>query len=208
MKKVMIALAAMGLSSAAMAGPSWTYLDIGYAESSSSEELAGTENISGYDLTGSFGFGIWHINGTYGTTSTELTSGPDVDVDRYRIGAGVHPAITDSTDFVAEIGYTGWEIDSGTPPDAEPDAIDLTLGVRSMVTDQFELNAFLATQIGSSDFGSSDDDFTNLAPSVGGQYFFTDNISVNVNYTWNDVQSLAVGSLTGDTARFGVRWSF
>ena len=209
MKKVMIALASMGLSTAAMAGPSWTFVDLGYAESSSSEELAGTEDISGYDITGSFGFaGIWHINGTYGTITTESVGSPDVDVDRYRIGAGAHPAITDSTDFVAEIGYTAWEVDAGGGSDPEPEAIDLTLGVRSMVTDQFELNAFLATQIGSSDFGSSDDDFTNLAPSVGGQYFFTDNISVNVNYTWNDVQSLAVGSLTGDTARFGVRWSF
>jgi opacity protein-like surface antigen len=205
MKKLVIALAAMGLSSAAMAGPSWTFVDLGYAEASSSEELGGTEDISGYDLTGSFGFaGIWHINGTYGTISAEPVSGSDVDVDRYRIGVGVHPAITDSTDFVAEIGYTAWEVD--VEGDPEPEAIDLTLGVRSMITDQFELNGFLATQVGSSDFGSPDDDFTNLAPSLGGQYFFTDNLSVNLNYTWGDIQSVVAGS--GDTARFGVRWSF
>jgi opacity protein-like surface antigen len=207
MKKLMIAMAAMGLSSVAMAGPSWTFVDLGYAESSSSEELVGTEDISGYDITGSFGFaGIWHINGTYGTITTESIGSSDVDVDRYRIGIGAHPAITDSTDFVAEVGYTAWEVDVAGDP--EPDAIDLTLGVRSMVTDRFELNAFLATQIGSSDFGGSDDDFTNLAPSVGGQYFFTDNVSVNLSYSWNDVQSLVVQSLTADTARFGVRWSF
>ena len=207
MKKLMIAMAAMGLSSVAMAGPSWTYVDLGYAQGSSAEE-AGLESVDGYDLTGSFGFaGIWHINGTYGTISVDNGSS-DVDIDFYRIGAGVHPAITDSTDFVAEIGYTGWEVD--VPNGPEPDAIDLTLGVRSMVTDQFELNGFLATQIASSDGaldGGNNDDATLFSPSLGGQYFFTDNISVNVSYTWNDVQS-TLTSLNSDTARFGVRWSF
>lgn len=207
MKKAIIALAAMAASSAALAGPSWTYVDGGYSQQSSFE-ANGVKSIDGYDLTGSFGFaGIWHINGTWGTATVDV--GSDIDIDRYRIGGGVHPAITDSTDFVAEVGYTSW--DAKDDLGIEPDAFDLTLGVRSMVSDALELNAFLATNIGSTDTGG-DDDFTNFSPSLGGQYFFTENLSVNLSYTWGDVQSTlvqgAASSAKADTTRFGVRWSF
>ncbi len=202
MKKAIIALAAMGLSSAAMAGPSWTYVDGAYIVSSSFND----QDIDGYQLEGSLGlFNIWHIAGTYGSADDDGAGLGEID-SYYNVRGGVHPAITDSTDFVAEIGYTQWDLKNGPADGQKPTAYDLTVGVRSMVADDFELNAFLSAQSGDLDGSGGNDDFTNLAPSVGGQYFFLDHFSVNVSYTWNDIQSAAVGS--SDTAQFGVRWSF
>jgi len=205
MKKVIIALAALAASSAAVAGPKWTYVDAGFVAQSTSEALAGTKDSQGYELTGSFGFDIWHVNGTWGQDETKFVgSTPKTEVDYWRIGGGVHPAVTDNTDFVAEIAYVGWEI-KDTSPKVEPDAFEVLIGVRSMVADSLELSAGLATQFGSTDTGG-DDDFANFIPSLGGQYFFTDNISVNLEYNWLGTQDIVLGSK--DSAKFGVRWSF
>ena len=204
MKKSLLAVAALTFSGAALAGPKWTYIDAGYIGQSSAEEVLGTKDSEGYELEGSFGFlDIWHVNGLYGNAETKFVGGGSDEVDYYRIGAGVHPAITDTTDLVAELGYIQWDVKGAN---AEPDAIDLVIGVRSMLTERFELNAFLTTQIGSSDLGSSNDDFTIYVPSVGGQYFFTDNFSVNLSYEWGSTQNIVLSSK--DSARFGVRWSF
>jgi hypothetical protein len=206
MKKVIIALAALAASSAAVAGPSWTYVDGAYIQQSSSEELAGIKSSKGYEFAGSFGFlETWHVNALYGNDESKPLTGSSTEVDYWRIGAGAHPAITDNTDFVAEIGYTQWDVKDANPS-VEPNAVDLVVGVRSMITDQFELNGYVTTQVGSSDFGGSDDDFTIFVPSVGGQYFFTDNFSVNMSYEWGSTQNIVLGSK--DSATFGVRWSF
>jgi len=211
MKKVIIALAAMAASTGALAGPSWTYVDLAYTRSSSLEE-AGTDKSQGYELEGSFGFAnIWHVAGFYGSAETDAVSGGTFEIeDYYNIRGGVHPAITDNTDFVAEIGYTGWSTKSAGGATADPKAYDLTVGLRSMLSDRFEINGFLTYQSGESDSGAADDKFQVFAPTVGGQYFFTDNFSVNLAYTWGDIQStvLAAGAAVADTGRFGVRWSF
>ena len=211
MKKVIITLAALAASSAAVAGPSWTYVDGAYTRSSSLE-AAGTDKAQGYELEGSFGFAnIWHVAGVYGSAETEtLGDGGDLEIeDYYSIRGGVHPAISDSTDFVAEIGYTGWSVKSPAGITVDPKAYDLTVGVRSMLSDRFELNGFLTYQSGDTD-SDGDDKFQIFAPTLGGQYFFTDNFSVNLAYTWGDIQStvLAAGAAVADTGRFGVRWSF
>jgi hypothetical protein len=205
MKKVIIALAALAASSAAVAGPSWTFVDGAYIQQSSAESL-GVKSSDGYEFSGSFGFlETWHVNGLFGNDTTKFnTAQADTELDYWRIGAGAHPAITDNTDFVAEIGYTQWDV-KDADPSVEPNAVDLVVGVRSMITDQFELNGYVTTQVGSTDFGG-DDDYTNFVPSVGGQYFFTDNFSVNMSYEWGSTQNLVLESK--DSASFGVRWSF
>ena len=216
MKKVIIALAAMAASTGALAGPSWTYIDGAYLRGSSAEQ-AGTDKVQGYELAGSFGFAnIWHVAGAYGAAENDVGPNAAEIEDYYTITGGVHPAITDNTDFVAEIGYTGWSLlnvdvaNGGASADAT--AYNLTVGVRSMLSDRFELNAFLTYQAGDTDSSAATtgDKFQVFAPSVGGQYFFTDNFSVNLAYTWGDVQSSVVsgGLGTADTGRFGVRWSF
>ena len=223
MKKVIITLAALAASSAAVAGPSWTYVDLGYLRGSAAEvavdlgdgaiDPTGVEKSQGYVLEGSFGFAeMWHVSGYYGSAKTKVDDNPDVEIDSfYNITGGIHPAITDSTDFVAEIGYTTWDLKD---LNIKPTAYDLTVGVRSMLSDRFEIKALLAYQSGEADLDGIKDKFQIFAPTVGGQFFFTDNISVNLDYTWGDAQSGVLAAYgTGlasvaDTAKFGVRWSF
>ena len=59
MKKLMIALAALAMSGTAVAGPSWTYVDLGYLVGDSAQKDAETEGLG---LRGSFGFAnMWHV---------------------------------------------------------------------------------------------------------------------------------------------------
>ena len=146
MKNAIIAAAALAVSGTAIAGPSWTYVDLGYTRQSSIEDPAIGNNVDksqGYELTGSFGFGnIWHVGATYGSAEAKVNNASDIELDKYYdLRAGVHPAITDSTDFVAEIGYTKWETKNagGLNVNNKPKAYDITVGVRSMLSEKFEL---------------------------------------------------------------------
>jgi len=195
MKKAILALAATAVTGTAVAGPSWTYVDLGYLRSSSI-----SNDIDGYEVAGSIGFAdMWHAQASYGTQEVD---GGGVEIDKYySVNVGVHPAITDNTDFVADVGYTKWDIENGN----SPKVYTLGLGVRSMLTEKMELSALLTTQSGDLDAGANDD-LTNIVPELGGQYFFTDNVSVNVAYAWGNTEGVVLG--TGNQAKFGVRWSF
>lgn len=187
MKKLILGLAAMALSSVAMAGPAWTY-----AEAAAIFVESGDDKTTGYGIGGSLGLGdLFHVTGQYEDYSDGEFDGGISDYDGYRIAAGIHPAVTDSTDIFAELGYTSVGIDDANN---DPDAIDLTLGVRSMVSDKVELSAALKLNNGSDDTGGSDD-FQSSEISIGGQYFFTDAFSIT-----------ASGS--EDVTALGVRWSF
>ena len=215
MKKAMIAVAAMAVSGAATAGPAWTYVDGGIVFTESTGDTP-----VGAKLTGSFGFDLFHVNGSYTTISDsiDVTEIEDItdqiddsdDYDVWRIGAGIHPAITDNTDMFLEIGYSSGEGDNS---DVEPDGIDFTAGVRSMITDNFELGAAAVLVIGDADFcgpGSTDncdDDVQDTGLRVFGQYFFTDNFSLNVTATQG--VSIETGNIGGgDSFQVGGRWSF
>jgi hypothetical protein len=68
-----------------------------------------------------------------------------------------------------------------------------------MLTDNTELHAGVAALSGSSDFGpGSDDDFTDIEVTAGGQYLFTENLGVGADLTISG----------GNVANFYVRYSF
>jgi opacity protein-like surface antigen len=203
MKQAMIAVAALAASGTAFAGahssgggsdPDWTFVNARYIQASG----FGDEETDGYSLDGSFEFAEkWHVQGSWGTI--ELDGGTDVDI--YTIRVGGHPAVTANTDLVFDIGYTEWDIDGGTTPSA----YDVRMGYRTMLSDAVELNGFLTYQSGDTDSGSSDD-FDNFAPTLGAQYYWTDNLSVNVAYSWNSTFNAVSG--TSDIVDFGVRYNF
>ena len=172
-------LAMLAFSGAASAeGPYWTYIDAGIKFLDS-----GDDQTTGGVLEGSLGLGVFHANLEYQLIKdAELGDFFDDtadDFDQYRIGIGVHPAVSDTTDAVVELGYN---IGSFDDFDADPDFWDLRLGVRSMLfDDKLELNAFTVLAMGDSD--SELGDFTNTTILLGGQYFFTDSISLSVEAT-------------------------
>jgi hypothetical protein len=203
MKKLILLAASMAISSAAVAGPAWTFVDAGVVLTDS----AGADTSAGGRITGSFGLDIFHANASWTTIDDiAVDGGEKVDYDALHIAFGIHPAITDSTDLVLEIGYTDGEIDTPGSDDPEPSSVDLLFGVRSMIADNFELNAAAIVSYGDLDDGSDDDDLQDVGIQIGGQYFFTDRISANVTATQGLTTS--TGSLDGDSIQIGGRWSF
>jgi len=180
MKKLIIAVAAMAASGMAVAGPSWTYAEAGYIV------VDGDDN-DGYSVAGSFGFAdIWHVRADY--SDVDNVAG---DTDGYELVAGIHPAISDNTDFVFEISYFDFDIGAA----GELDGYGLEVGLRSMFTDNVELSASVGTD--DQDFSAGGDN-TDVSVTAGGQYYFTDNISLGVEVNVGD----------GNSAEFGVRYSF
>jgi len=206
MKKLILAAAALALSTSAMAGPKWTYADLGYIVGDS-----GDEDTDGYRVSGSFGFAdIWHVGLNY--NDAELNGGQGsnfagADADFFEVSVGVNPALTDNTDFVFDVSYFDGSIESGSGLGASDDDFDgygLRVGLRSYLTDNMEVWGFINSRSGSIDMGSSPSmDFTDVGVSAGGQYFFTENVSVGADVFLN-----GVSAADADIANFFVRYSF
>ncbi|MGI9292066.1 MAG: hypothetical protein ACR2QG_12430 [Gammaproteobacteria bacterium] len=211
MRNLILALAGMAVSGLAVAGPNWTYADIGYNRADS-----GDEETDGFQLQGSFGFADkYHVQATYfdGEVGGNGGANSNPDYDGYRISLGINPAVTDNTDFVFQIGYFDLEEDdSDVDGDDSVDGYELRVGLRSMLTDNVEIFGYVNTAIGEADcdnggacnilgvVAADGDDFTEISAIVGGQYLFTDNIGLSLQYEQD--------GLFGDNATFGARWSF
>lgn len=205
MRNLILALAGMAVSGLAVAGPSWTYADIGYVRADS-----GDDETDAFEIEGSFGFADkYHIQASY-ADGENGDVGNGEDFDGYEIRAGINPAVTDNTDFVFQVGYFDVSQETPSDDDVDVDGYILSVGMRSMFTDQVELSAFVDSVTGEVDSDAcgaaavagcpaeDGDDITDIILRVGGQYFFTDNLSLNIEYEDGDDSS----------ARFGVRWSF
>lgn len=206
-------------SSAAFAGPKWTYVEGAYTQGdevnigggSSSGE---TDNDIG-SLGGSIGFAdMYHVQ-------AKLTSGSfggggnssSLDFDGYEINAGVNPAITDNTDFVTNFFYTDADFDTlDTNGDGigdcgsclDTDGYGFKLGVRSMITDKLEMSAYglwADYDIGGNTNNSSAASGNTTWAEIGGQYYWTEAVSVGLD-------ALIDAPVTGTALRFSARWNF
>ena len=194
MKKAMIALAALAFMGTAIAGPNWTYVDAGYTRASSGEGVT-----DGFLLRGSIGFmEMWQARVEYVDGQIDGGSPPGEDYDGYLLAIGAHPAVSDSTDLVLEIGLFDGDVKDGGGTTGT-DGYSLTAGLRSMWTDNLELNAFVSTVDASVD-GCGSCDSTSVVVQAGGQYLFTDNLGVGVD--------VANGGGSGSVANFYVRYGF
>ena len=190
MKKLILTLAAFGLSSVAMAGPSWTYADLDYLVGDS---MGNNNDVDGFGVRGSLGFaGIWHAQLDY----FDVDDDPNDSVDGFEFRAGIHPAATDDTDFVLDIGYFDGTFEESGEPDLDFDGISLRTGVRSNISDNIELRSFISLTYGDVE----NVDFTEISYSVGGQYNFNEAWSVGADAEFNGIE--------GDLMNLYVRWSF
>lgn len=108
MNRSIVALAlalALPLSAQAADKLSYSYVEGGY----SSTHFAGT-NFNGLNLDGSVALGdMW-----YGTASYQKGSKSGVDLSESTIGAGLHTAISDKADFIAELAYVNDDVNVST----------------------------------------------------------------------------------------------
>ena len=220
--KSIVAAAALTVSGAAVAGPSYTFVDLGYLTGDS-----GDDRTAGLGVRGSFGFAnIWHIAGEFegGEVAGGKGSGANnagADFAGGNIYAGLHPAVTDNTDLVIDLGFEAVEYKQATGVNndgkTEVSSVFLRTGPRALLAgDKLELSAYVSVAIGESDSSGipngSKDDFTNVGLQLGGQYYFTPAISLGAEAQVNGSRSGGSGqTLSGgndDLLRIFGRWSF
>jgi hypothetical protein len=190
MKKFLVAAAAMAISTGAIAGPSWTYVDLGVVLGDGEFD----EDLTGYGLRGSFGFGnIWHVQADVAAFETGGGKPEGTDSTVYTLRGGIHPAVTDNTDFVLDISYTGAEDETEGTKD-KPKAYGIRSGVRSNIGN-LELRGFIALLATDDD---NDSKVREIVPTIGGQYNFSDAWSVGVDTVLQDE----------NITDLFVRWSF
>jgi hypothetical protein len=200
MKKLLLTMAALALSTSAIAGPSWTYVDLGFVVGDGEQD----EDTTGYGLRGSFGFGdLWHIQAdvaSFESGGGKSSGGTDNTV--YTIRGGIHPAVTDNTDFILDISYTGVE-EKSDDDKVKPKAYGIRTGVRSNIG-KLELRGFITLastdndQDGTGSPPIQESKTLQIIPAIGGQYNFSDAWSVGIDTVLEE----------DNLSNLYVRWSF
>ena len=199
--KTIFAVAALAVSGAAVAGPAWTYVDGGLFIGDSGQKDAETQGII---LGGSFGLGMWHgqldlaageVGGGKGNDNVTGPQERGEDLWAYEVRGGLHPSVTDNTDFVLDLGYSNLELKKATEKN-ETSTIDIRTGVRSDVG-PLELRAFIA--LGFFDGEAANDEGREITYTVGTQYNFTRALALGADATVSD---------SDDVIDIYFRWSF
>jgi hypothetical protein len=230
-----LAIAAVAVSTSAVAGPNWTYVNLDYtvgdndgggflpvADALISDFIAlgaGSTEINGawddgtdsWGIGGSFAFGsMYHVQlsysegsyaeGVFGLIPAGLPITGDADIDDMRGTIGIHPAVTASTDLVAEFYYSSSDIDvqvnafGGALPEyeVENDEFGINLGLRSQLSDNVDAGVYI-------NYGDND--------------FFGDEVGILLDgaYSFYDSVALTAGADVGETQSsfsLGLRYDF
>jgi len=187
-----VAAGALLASSAAFAGPDWTFIEGAFYQGNELSQNGDNDNDA-YSLGGSFGFAdMYHVQAEY--IDGEAGAGNDSDYDGYELTFGVNPAVTDNTDFVAQAFYA--DIDASDFSGVGAEGYGVRMGLRSMYTDKVELSAYGVFR--DSEFDNTDLEGTQVGAEIGGQYYWTEAFSVGLDALLADSTAL----------RFSARWNF
>jgi long-subunit fatty acid transport protein len=210
MKKIFVIAAALAISAPLAAnadGPSYNYAYLGYSRSS----VQGYSGGTGYTFGGSYEFTPnWFFIGGYDHNS--YNGGFETGgffTQGYTLGIGAHLPLTDSMDFIGQLSYANDHWKQGPSTNLFPGftvatsdtkaGYDLDFGIRAMVLDQWELNAYLGHN--NAALLSHDHSSSETTASVGTVYSFTDQYSLGLSYARSTQLSSGIWMLTG-------RWYF
>lgn len=169
--------------------PNWNFVQGSYLKAS----IDGLDvEPSGFGITGSTSMSEnVFLGAAYKKLSGDI-SYLDVEASQISIGIGYHSPLSDKTDVYAMLGFEIVEAKaSGYRYSVSEDdtGYSFTVGLRSMVSESFELN-------GSVGYNSIDgENETSLA--AGAQYYFNENVSIGAQYTTGDDTNM-----WGFTARY------
>ncbi|HEX9707864.1 MAG TPA: hypothetical protein VGA24_09535 [Steroidobacteraceae bacterium] len=150
---------------------SYSYIDLGYVET----DLDNGPTADGFGVRGSVGFAEnFFVFGEY--TNQDLQG---IDIDQFAVGLGGHLSLTEKLDGVGRVGYLDAEASAGGVS-ISVDGYLVSAGLRGKVTDDFELEGHVIHR----DLG--DDGGDETAFSIGGRYFFTDQLALGVEYEIGD----------------------
>ena len=184
-KYAIIAAMSACISNVAIADTfNYSSLNIGYE--SFSQEIDGiSEDLDGNGLSLGVSFGIndnvalifEYTSGSADISSSGVTV--DMDINATLIGAYYHTPINKKTDVILGAGLLQGTVDvsaNGSSVGSEDvDGHLIRAGIRSMVSDKFELNIFLDQSYIEDD---SDSDIT-----LGGAFYLQEDLSLNATFT-------------------------
>lgn len=173
-----IAVVAACAPFALVADPNHTYVEAGY--------LNVDGDLDGFGIAGSAAVHPkLHVYAQFDRVEDD-----PLEVDTGAIALGLNHGLTPATDFVARVGWARAKVDLSGLGSASDDGLAAQVGVRSMLSETFELNGF----VNHADVADAD---TTL--SVGGVFGFTPTLGVTGGVEFDD----------DDTAyRVGLRYSF
>ena len=139
MNKTLAVISLVALASTAQAeGPDYNYLEGNYQRIDIDDDFADVDG-DGFAIAGSLEVAEnWHIFASYGKADLDF----GIDLDEASVGGGFHAALSPTTDIVANLAYVSVDADAfgGSFDD---DGFGVALGVRSLLTEQFELAGFI-----------------------------------------------------------------
>ena len=177
MRKTIITALAVATPLTLAAEPSYNYLEGSYLN------LDG--DLDGFGVAGSVAVApAVHLYGEF----DHAEDGP-LEVQTAVLAAGLNRGISDTTDIVGRLGWAkGW-VDVG-PVDADDDGVMAEVGIRSALSDAFEINGFLRhVDVADADPSLSIGGVFGLSPAFG--------LAGDVEFTEDDTMY-----------RVGLRYSF
>lgn len=176
MSRYIVAIAAVVLAVPVWAdGLSYSYLQGGYQRVELDDSLFDVDG-DGFGFGGSYDFGN-NVFAFAGYSMADFDFG--VDVDELDVGVGYHIGVGERTDFVTTIAYVSVEADVGGFGSFDDSGIGASVGLRSMLTDRFELSGSLNYV----DLDESGDD-TSVSGAVW--YDVSDVVALGANLAFGD----------------------
>jgi hypothetical protein len=165
-----IALIACSPMAALAAGPTYNYIDAAYL----SVDVDNGPTLDGFGIAGSFALTeSFHVVAGY----AELSKSP-FTVSDGSLALGWNHSLNDITDFVARAGWEYGRVKLSGFGSDDDNGWSVEVGLRSMLTPQFELNGFISHV----DIFDGDDQIV----SVGGVYYFTPSIGLGAGVSLSD----------------------
>jgi hypothetical protein len=202
MKKTLIAIALIGTSTSALAdSPNWNKLQASYIDTDIETPIDEDISMDGYAVSGSLSLNeSIFILANFDSVGDE-SEFADVDLDSLNAGIGFNHGITESTDIFATVTYEKLEL-VGSVDDIGSESFDESgygagLGIRSMVTDFFELSV-------KADYLDIDDE-NAIRYDASAFFHLTENLSLGVGYKLYDLDEIDQDI---DTVAATVRYSF
>lgn len=199
MKKIILIVACLTMSSAALAAPP-IFLEFAYITGGENNNRGGNDQKRGYEFAGSWGFSNnWYAGGLLGHYDRD-----NPENDYLNINGGYVKNLNDKTDLILEGGFWTGEEKYDNGDKNKPKALEAKAGVSAKVIENFSVFGTMSIIGGDLDNGSNNEDISNFIWSLGGAYSFTDAISLNVKLV-NGINGV---NGQDEVLRIGGRWTF
>jgi outer membrane protein assembly factor BamA len=164
---------------------SYNYVQLGYQKIDFDDDIAPGVSIDGdgFGIAGSFEIGeSWFVGLGYAKSDFDF----GIDLEQTSLGLGWHGPISDKADVFATLSYVQAEVSASGFGSVDDDGYGVSVGVRGMVSERFELGGSL----GYVDFG--DGDGTSFGANA--LYSITETFAAGVFVeTDDDITSYGVG---------------